>query len=107
MRSTSTGSTSAIDRRSHGRRAIERGGRPAASAHRGRGGTRVDLDRFRRHGFNGTSLKQIGAAAEATTGSIYHFFPDGKDQLAREVIEVSGEAYRQLFVMITSEAPIR
>jgi len=38
------------------------------------------------------------------TGSVYHFFPAGKDELAREVVVTSGEAYRQLFEMIADEA---
>ena len=37
---------------------------------------------FRRQGYNGTSLSQISEAANATIGSIYHFFPGGKEALA-------------------------
>jgi len=59
---------------------------------------------FRRRGFHATSLKQITAAAGVPTGSVYHFFPAGKDELAREVVVTSGEAYRQLFEMIADEA---
>jgi AcrR family transcriptional regulator len=59
---------------------------------------------FRRHGFNGTSIKQITLAAQVPMGSLYHFFPEGKDQLAREAIETSGPAYEQLFELIADEA---
>ena len=59
---------------------------------------------FRRHGFNGTSIKQITLAAQVPMGSLYHFFPEGKDQLAREAIETSGPAYEQLFEIIANEA---
>jgi AcrR family transcriptional regulator len=59
---------------------------------------------FRRNGFNGTSVKQITIAAQVPMGSLYHFFPDGKDQLAREAIETSGPAYQQLFEIIADEA---
>jgi len=59
---------------------------------------------FRRHGFNGTSLKQITAAAAAPTGSLYHFFPGGKEELAEATIETSGEVYRQLFELIADAA---
>jgi AcrR family transcriptional regulator len=59
---------------------------------------------FRRHGFNGTSIKQITLAAQVPMGSLYHFFPGGKDQLAREAIETSGPAYEQLFEIIADEA---
>jgi AcrR family transcriptional regulator len=59
---------------------------------------------FRRHGFNGTSIKQITLAARVPMGSLYHFFPEGKDQVAREAIEASGPAYEQLFEIIADEA---
>jgi AcrR family transcriptional regulator len=59
---------------------------------------------FRRNGFNGTSIKQITIAAQVPMGSLYHFFPHGKDELAREAIETSGIAYGQLFEIIADEA---
>lgn len=59
---------------------------------------------FRRQGYNGTSLKQIIEAAEATTGSVYHFFPGGKDELTAEVLRVSGAAYGDLVELIVREA---
>lgn len=55
---------------------------------------------FRRRGFNGTGLKDVTNAAHATTGSLYHFFPGGKAQLAEAVITESGASYQQLFEMI-------
>jgi AcrR family transcriptional regulator len=51
---------------------------------------------FRRQGFAGTGVKQIVAEASAPFGSIYHFFPGGKDQLGEEVIRWSGAIYGQL-----------
>ena len=59
---------------------------------------------FRRHGYNGTSVKQVTTAAAAPTGSLYHFFPGGKDDLALAVITTSGETYRQLFEFIADAA---
>ncbi len=59
---------------------------------------------FRRHGYNGTSLSQISKAANATIGSIYHFFPGGKEALAVTVVETTGTIYRELFESIASEA---
>jgi AcrR family transcriptional regulator len=59
---------------------------------------------FRRQGFNGTSMKQVTEAAEAPTGSLYHFFPGGKDQLAATVIATTGASYEQLFDLIAAEA---
>jgi len=59
---------------------------------------------FRRHGYNGTSLKQISDVSGATIGSIYHFFPGGKEALAVEVIATTGGAYRKLFQLIAADA---
>jgi AcrR family transcriptional regulator len=59
---------------------------------------------FRRRGYNGTSLKHVTEAAHAPTGSLYHFFPGGKDELARETILVSGAAYRELIEIVADAA---
>ncbi len=59
---------------------------------------------FRRRGYNGTSLSQISKASGATIGSIYHFFPGGKEALAVEVIDTTGAVYRELFESISAEA---
>src|SRR5579862_450589 len=59
---------------------------------------------FRRRGYNGTSLKHVTEAAHAPTGSLYHFFPGGKDELTREVLVTSGAAYRELFEAIADAA---
>jgi AcrR family transcriptional regulator len=60
---------------------------------------------FRRQGYTGTGLKQVTAAAEAPFGSLYHFFPGGKEHLGEEVIRESGRFYQQLFRDITRDAP--
>ena len=52
---------------------------------------------FRRHGYNATSLSQISNASGATVGSIYHFFPGGKEALGVAVIDSTGAVYRELF----------
>jgi AcrR family transcriptional regulator len=59
---------------------------------------------FRRRGYHGTSMKDVTSAARAPTGSLYHFFPGGKDELAAAVITTSGRAYRELFEAIADEA---
>lgn len=59
---------------------------------------------FRRQGFNATSLSQISEAASATVGSIYHFFPGGKEALAVAVVETTGAVYRGLFESIVADA---
>ncbi|HEV2922962.1 MAG TPA: TetR/AcrR family transcriptional regulator [Solirubrobacteraceae bacterium] len=60
---------------------------------------------FRRQGYTGTGVKQIAAMASAPFGSLYHFFPGGKEQLGEEVIRSSGALYLQLFQTIALQAP--
>ncbi|MGP0030402.1 MAG: TetR/AcrR family transcriptional regulator [Acidimicrobiales bacterium] len=51
---------------------------------------------FRRQGYHGTGVKQIVADANAPFGSLYHFFPDGKEELGEVAIRSSGERFRHL-----------
>ncbi len=60
---------------------------------------------FRRQGYAGTGVKQIVAAAGAPFGSLYHFFPGGKQQLGAETIRTSGRLYIELFATIAAQAP--
>jgi AcrR family transcriptional regulator len=41
---------------------------------------------FREHGYEGASLALIGAATGLGKGSLYHFFPGGKEEMATAVI---------------------
>jgi AcrR family transcriptional regulator len=52
---------------------------------------------FRRQGLNGTGMKQIATEAQAPFGSVYHFFPGGKEELADEVLRRSGAFYLALW----------
>jgi AcrR family transcriptional regulator len=60
---------------------------------------------FRRQGYTGTGMKQIAAEAAAPFGSLYHFFPGGKEDLGCEVIRTSGRMYTQLFAAVALDAP--
>jgi AcrR family transcriptional regulator len=60
---------------------------------------------FRRQGYTGTGVKQIVAEASAPFGSLYHFFPGGKEQLGAETIRTSGRMYLELFVTVVADAP--
>lgn len=44
-----------------------------------------------KHGFQGASLTRVLADSGAPRGSIYHHFPEGKDQLVAAAVEVAGE----------------
>jgi AcrR family transcriptional regulator len=48
---------------------------------------------FRRQGYMGTGVKQIVEEAGAPFGSLYHFFPGGKQELGAETIRRSGALY--------------
>ncbi|MET8567688.1 TetR/AcrR family transcriptional regulator [Streptomyces sp. NPDC004783] len=60
---------------------------------------------FRRHGYSATGLKRIAAEAEAPFGSIYHFFPGGKQQLAEDMIRTSGPEYGRLVLALLDSVP--
>ena len=54
---------------------------------------------------SGTGVKQIVEQARAPFGSLYHFFPGGKEQLGAEVIRWSGGMYGLLLPAIFDPAP--
>jgi|SRR5271165_3198628 len=60
---------------------------------------------FRRQGYAGTGLKQVVAQAEAPFGSLYHFFPAGKEELADEVLRSGGRFFLALYESIAESAP--
>jgi AcrR family transcriptional regulator len=60
---------------------------------------------FRRQGYAGTGLKQIATEARAPFGSLYHFFPGGKEQLGDEVLRAGGRFFLALYEAIAGAAP--
>jgi len=60
---------------------------------------------LRRQGYAGTGLKQVASCSQAPFGSIYHFFPGGKEQLADEVLRTGGAFFLALYRQILAEAP--
>ncbi|MCW5694885.1 MAG: TetR/AcrR family transcriptional regulator [Pseudolabrys sp.] len=54
---------------------------------------------FRAHGYEGASLSLITAATGLGKGSLYHLFPGGKPQMAKQVLaEIDGWFEREVFV---------
>jgi len=55
---------------------------------------------FRRQGYAATSLSEVVETSQAPRGSIYHHFPGGKEELAREAVGLAargvGRQIRQL-----------
>ena len=46
------------------------------------------IDLMRKSGLTGAGINEIVRASEAPKGSVYHFFPGGKAQLAAEALEI-------------------
>ncbi len=60
---------------------------------------------LRRQGYMATGVKQIVEEAQAPFGSIYHFFPGGKEQLGAEAVRTSGLLYEELIPAVFGPAP--
>lgn len=60
---------------------------------------------LRGQGYVATGVKQIVTAAAAPFGSLYHFFPGGKEQLGEEAVRRSGGLYGQLVPLFFDAAP--
>jgi len=62
---------------------------------------------FRRQGYSGTGLKQILEDSGAPKGSLYHYYPGGKEDIGVAVVKVAGRVVgKTLGVLATkSESP--
>lgn len=58
---------------------------------------------FRRQGYSGTGLKQIVAEGGAPLGSLYYFFPGGKQDLALSAVAHTAARYEQLLDRVFAE----
>jgi AcrR family transcriptional regulator len=63
------------------------------------------IELFHRYGYTGTGLKQVVEKANAPFGSIYHFFPGGKQELGEEVLRQSGAMYMEIVEAVVRDAP--
>jgi len=62
---------------------------------------------FRRQGYSATGVNQILEAADVKAGSLYHHFPNGKQELAAAVVDtVGGGIERRLRAFLDSGAPV-
>lgn len=74
------------------------------------GGTRERIvesaaSAFMRQGYSGSGLKQISTESAAPFGSLYHFFPGGKVELAAATLRWSGAAYQELVEAFFEASP--
>ncbi len=60
------------------------------------------LELFRQQGYEGVSIAHVSKATGLGKSSLYHHFPDGKEQMAKEVLDYIHSAVKQNFV-----APLR
>jgi TetR/AcrR family transcriptional repressor of lmrAB and yxaGH operons len=62
---------------------------------------------FRRQGYAATGVNQILETAGVKAGSLYHHFPDGKQELAAAVVNSAGaDIERRLRGFLDSELPV-
>jgi TetR/AcrR family transcriptional repressor of lmrAB and yxaGH operons len=57
---------------------------------------RTAMRLFRRQGYASTGLQQIVAESGAPKGSLYHYFPSGKEALAEAAIATAGRMIREM-----------
>ncbi|MFC8275473.1 TetR/AcrR family transcriptional regulator [Streptomyces sp. NPDC057271] len=50
---------------------------------------------MQRQGYEGTGIKQISREAGATLGSLYHFFPGGKQELGTAAVRLGDEEFTE------------
>ena len=60
---------------------------------------------FMQRGYTASGLKEISKAGTAPIGSLYHFFPGGKEELAAETLRASGAAYQALVEAVFDSEP--
>lgn len=63
---------------------------------------RTAMRLFRRQGFASTGLQQIVAESGAPKGSLYHYFPSGKEALGEAAIEMAGGMIREMLSDLAS-----
>ena len=61
---------------------------------------------LRRQGYTATGIKQIVAEGNAPLGSVYHYFPGGKEQIAVEALARVGERIRMAIASLANAADV-
>ena len=56
----------------------------------------ITMEELRRHGYHGTGFRKVVAESGGSRGSMYHYFPGGKAQLAAEAVALAGSLIEQL-----------
>ncbi|HEX2485091.1 MAG TPA: TetR/AcrR family transcriptional regulator [Myxococcota bacterium] len=67
---------------------------PRAAVHK-QNLVRTAMRLFRRQGYASTGLQQILAESGAPKGSLYHYFPNGKEAIGEAAVELAGASMRE------------
>jgi len=59
---------------------------------------------FRRQGYSGTGLRDILAASGAARGSLYHYFPRGKEEIGAAAVTAAGGLVTETFAELAKLA---
>jgi TetR/AcrR family transcriptional repressor of lmrAB and yxaGH operons len=60
---------------------------------------------FRRQGYAATGTSQILAVSGAPRGSLYHYFPQGKEQIGQAAVEYAGELVTGTLTRLIEQNP--
>ena len=66
---------------------------------------RTAMRLFRRQGYASTGLQQIVAESGAPRGSLYHYFPSGKEALGESAVVLAGGMIRDMLVDLAARHP--
>jgi TetR/AcrR family transcriptional repressor of lmrAB and yxaGH operons len=60
---------------------------------------------FRQQGYASTGLQQVLVESGAPKGSLYHYFPNGKDALGEAVVDLAGALMREMLEGVAARHP--
>src|SRR4051812_15885193 len=63
------------------------------------------VDLLQRQGYHGTGLNELLERSEAPRGSLYHYFPGGKEQIGAEAIARAGDQVAAAVVHLLRAKP--
>ena len=66
---------------------------------------RTAMRLFRRQGYAASGLQQILAESGAPKGSLYHYFPNGKEALGEAAVDLAGGMIREMLVGLAARHP--
>lgn len=67
----------------------------------------VASELFRKQGYYATTLNQISSVSQTPRGSIYYYFPEGKEQLANEAVIRTGKIIKdRILASFSKSAPV-